>query len=221
LRRGAAVVLATACVAFLLVAATAGAALLEPVTITATAPEPQIVAGTPFKLEVAVEAEAGALAIAAQPLRVRVKLAPECGGSFAGTAGPAVLEQTLPAPGAGPYKQLINGKATAASAGTDVVCAFLEDAQERQFATDTEEEVTVLAAGAVKQCTTVTKQLQKAKKNLKRLEHRIAKVKKQVKKAHGAHRKALVRKLHKLRAHERKAKRRRQAAARKVAGVCA
>lgn len=221
MRRGAAVVLG-GLAALLIVAATAGAALLEPVTITATAPEPQIVAGTPFKLEVAVEAEPGTLDIAAQPLRVRVKLAPECGGSFAGTAGPAALERTLPAPAAGAaYKQSVSGKVTAESAGTEVVCAFLEDAQERQFATDTEEEVTVLAAGAVKQCTAATRQLTTAKRKLKRLEHRIDKVKKQVRSAHGAHRKALVRKLHKLRAHERKAAKRRKAAARKVAGVCA
>lgn len=221
-RRGAAVVLGTACAVLLAVAATAGAALLEPVTITATAPEPQVVAGAPFKLEIAVEAEAGTLAIAAQPLRARVKLAPECGGSFAGTAGPAAFEATLPAPGAGAYKQLISGKATAAAPGTEVVCAFLEDATERQFATDTEEEITVLAAGATtRQCTAATKQLTVAKKKLKRLEHRIKKVKKQVKKAHGAHRKALARKLHKLQGHKRKATKRRKAASRTVAGACA
>jgi hypothetical protein len=221
LRRGAAVVLG-GLAALLVVAATAGAALLEPVTITATAPELQIVAGTPFKLEVAVDAEPATLDIAAQPLRVRVKLAPECGGSFIGTAGPAAFEQTLPAPAAGTaYKQLVSGKVTAASAGPEVVCAFLEDATERQFATDTEEEVTVLAAGAVKQCTAATNQLTTAKRKLKRLGHRIHKVKKQVKKAHGAHRKALVRKLHKLQTHKRKAAKRRKAAARKVAGGCA
>jgi hypothetical protein len=220
LRRGAVVVLG-GLAALLLVPATAGAALLEPVTITATVAEPQIVAGTPFKLEVAVEAEAGTLAIATQPLRARVKLAPECGGSFAGTPGPAVLERALPAPGAGAYRQLVTGRVTAASAGTEVVCAFLEDATERQFATDTEEEVTVLAAGAVKQCTTATRQLKTAKKKLKRLEHRIHKVRKQVKKAHGAHRKALVRKLHKLQQHRHKAAKQRKAATRKVTGACA
>jgi hypothetical protein len=220
LRRGAAVVLG-ALAAFLATAAGAGAALLEPVTITATAPEPQIVAGTPFKLEVAVEAEAGTLDIAARPLRVRVKLAPECGGSFAGTAGPAAFEQTLAGPPAGAaLKQMLTGKVTATTPGTEVVCAFLEDATERQFATDTEEEVTVLAAGAVKQCAGATKQLRTAKKKLKRLEHRIHKVKRLAKKADGAHRRALVRKLHKLRQHRRKAAKRRQAAARKVAGVC-
>jgi hypothetical protein len=219
LRRGAAVVLG-GLAALLVVAATAGAALLEPVTITATTPEPQIVAGTPFKLEVEVEAEPGTLDIAALPLRVRVKLAPECGGSFIGTAGPAAFEQTLPAPAAGAYKQLVSGKTTAASAGPEVVCAFLEDATERQFATDSEEEVTVLAPGAVKRCTAVTKKLKTAKRKLKRLEHRIHKVKRLVKKADGAHRKALARKLHKLQQHKRKAAKRRKAAARRVAGVC-
>jgi hypothetical protein len=221
LRRGAAVVFGTACAALLILAAVAGAALIEPVTITATAPEAQVEAGKPFKLEVAVEAEAAALDIAARPLKVRVKLAPECGGSFAGTAGPAAYEATLASPPAGAaLSQTLSAKVTAPSPGTEVVCAFLEDATERQFATDTEEEVTVLPAGAVKQCTAATKQLQKAKKSLKRLEHRIKKVKRQVKKAHGAHRKALARKLHKLRAHKRKAAKRRQVASRKVSGVC-
>ena len=60
-----------------------------------------------------------------------------------------------------------------------------------------------------------------AKRKLKRLEHRIDKVKRLVKKADGAHRKALARKLHKLQAHKRKAAKRRKVAARKVAGVCA
>lgn len=221
MRRGAAVVLGglAACLA---IAGGAGAALLEPVTITATAPEPQIVAGTPFKLEVALEAEAATLDIAARPLRVRVKLAPECGGSFAGTAGPTAFEQTIAGPPTGAaLKQTLIGKVTATTPGTEVVCAFLEDATERQFATDTEEEVTVLAPGAVKQCTAATKRLQTAKKKLKRLEHRIHKVQRLIKKADGAHRKALVGKLHKLRQHQRKAAKRRQAAARKVAGLCA
>jgi hypothetical protein len=206
--------------ALLAFGATAGAALIEPVTVTATAPE-TVTAGTPFPLEVAVEAEPGTLGIAAQPLRVRVKLATECGGSFAGTPGPTALEQTLPAPGAGTYTQKVTGKVTVASPGTDVVCAFLEDAQERQFATDTEEEVTVVSAtAATHQCTAATKQLTVAKRKLKRLEHRIHKVKKKLRHARGAHRKALARKLHKLRVHKRKAAKRRKVAARNVAGVC-
>jgi len=217
LRRAAAVALG-GLAALLALAGGAGAALLEPVTVTASAPETAIVR-TPFKLEVAVEAEAETLAIAAQPLRVLVKLAPECGGSFAGTEGPAALEATLPAPGAGAYSQTVTGKVTAASAGTEVVCAFLDDAQERQFATDTEEEVTVLSRGAARQCAAGRKRLKASKRQLKRLERRIHKVKRQLPHAQGAHRKALAHKLRVLRAHERKVLKRRKAA-RKAVAAC-
>jgi hypothetical protein len=229
LSRGAVAVLG-GLAALLAFAGTAGAALLEPVTITATAPDPRVVAGSPFELEVAVEAEAGTLDIAAQPLRVRVKLAPQCGGSFIGTPGPAALEQTLPTPAAGAaYRQLVSGKVTVASPGEEVVCAFLEDAQERQFATDTEEEVTVLAPGAAapgtptqaaKSCTSATRQMKTSKRKLKRLEHRIHKLQKKLRKAHGRHRRALTHKLHKLRVHKRKAAKRRRAASHKVTRVC-
>ena len=201
---------------------TAAAALLEPVSVTATAPE-TVTAGSPFRLEIAVEAEAGALDIAAAPLTLGVKLAPECGGSLAGTAGPAVLEKTLPNPVAGtPYAQTVTGQVTATGTGTEVVCAFLQDAQERQFATDTQEEVAVTPAGATDahQCTAATMQSKVAKRKLTRLEGRIKKVKGKVRHAKGAHRRALVRKLHKLRAHERKAKKRRKAGAHQVAAVC-
>lgn len=219
MRRTAAVLLGTLA-AMSALAATSSAGLLEPVTIEAAAPE-KVAAGSQFKLEVAVEAEAGALAIAVGTPRVQVKLAPECGGSFAGTEGPTALEQTLPAPGSGAYKQTVSGKTSVPGPGTYAVCAFLDDGQDRQFATDTEEEVTVLSgSAAARLCTAATRQLESAKRRLKRLEHRIHKVRRQVKHAHGAHRRALVRKLHKLQKHKRKAAKRRKAAARRVAGVC-
>jgi hypothetical protein len=208
-------------VAALALGATAGAALLEPVTIAAEAPVTATV-GTPFKLEVAVAAEPGALAIAAQPLRVQVKLAPQCGGSFVGTPGPTALDQQLPAPGAGAYSQTVSGKVTASAAGTDVVCAFLDDAQERQFATDTEAEVTVRAAGAGggPQCAAARKKLKGVKRKLKRLDVRIHKVRRTLRHSHGAHHRALARKLHKLKIHKRKVIKRRKRAARAVAGAC-
>ena len=214
--------------ALLLVGATAGAALLEPVTVTATAPG-AVEAGKPFKLEVAVEAEAGALDIAAAPLTLGVKLAPECGGSLAGTAGAPVLLKTLPNPTAGAaYSQTVTGQVTASAAGTDLVCAFLQDSQERQFATDTGAEVNVLAAGGggggaggtTKHCTTATKELKAAKRNLKRLDHRIAKSKRKLRHTHGAHRKAIARKLHKLESHKKKVQKRRKAAAKQATKVC-
>lgn len=206
--------------ALLLLAGTAGAALLEPVTVTATAPE-TVTAGSPFKLEVAVEAEAGTLDIAAAPLRVRVKLAPECGGSFAGTPGPTALEQVLPNPVAGAaYSRTVTGQVTASGTGTDVVCAFLEDSQERQFATDTEEEVNVMSPATARRCTVATKELKVTKRKLRRLQKRIHKARGKLRQAQGAHREALARKLHKLRVHERKLAKRRKAAARTVGTVC-
>ena len=118
----------------------------------------------------------------------------------------------------------MTGQVTPSGTGTEVVCAFLQDTQERQFATDTQEEVSVVAAGGspttANGCTAATKQLKVAKRKLKRLEARIKKVKRKLRHAKGAHRKALSRKLHKLRAHERKAKKRRKVTAHQVGAVC-
>lgn len=202
----------------------AGAALLEPVAISAGAPE-SVEAGKAFQLEVAVEAEAGALDIAAMPLTLGVKLAPECGGSLAGTADPPVLQKTLPNPTAGAaYAQTVTGRVTATATGTDVVCAFLQDAQERQFATDTGAEVTVVAAGAggdtAGRCSTVTRKVEAARRSLRRLDHRTAKVRRALHRAHGAHREALSRKLHKLTTHRKKAQKRRRASVGELGEAC-
>jgi len=195
------------------------------VSITAEGPEYANV-GTPFNVEVKVEAEAGTLAIAAQPLRAQVKLATRCGGSFAGTEGQTALDQQLPAPGSGPYSQTVTAKVTPSTTGKFVLCAFLDDAQERQFATDTEAEVNVAAAGAVPiagtatQCTAAKRQLTLIKRKLKRLELRIKKVKRKLRHVHGRHHKALAHKLHTLKVHKRKALKRRKRLEHTVAGVC-
>jgi hypothetical protein len=211
LRRG----LAAACVAVALLApstataATGGPALLEPVAISASAPQ-AAVAGTPFALQVAVEAEAGALGIAAAPLRVRVKLAPECGGSFAGTAGPTAFEAPLPVPvPTGAYFQTFTGQVTEGGTGTETVCAFLEDAQERQFATDTEAQVEVVAgtggsSAAGRQCQGATQRMHVLGRNLKPIAKRIAKAKHHLRHAHGKAHKKLARKLRKLRKQKRR-----------------
>ena len=230
MRRGPAA--ATAAVAaLLLVGTSAEAALIEPVSVTATAPK-TVSAGSQFALSVAVEAEAGALDIAAAPLTLGVKLAPECGGSLVGTPGSAVLERTLPGPTAGAaYAQTVTAQVTAPAVGTDVVCAFLQDSQERQFATDTEAEVNVVpgsgtsgatAGGATTGagCAAATGRLKAAKRGLRRLDKRIQKVKRKLRRAHGRHHEELARKLHKLKAHRRKVLKRRRAAARTVATVC-
>lgn len=201
-------------------AAPGGATPLEPVTVTANAPE-TVEAGKQFNLEVAVEAEAGALDIAALPLTLGVKLAPECGGSLAGTPGSPVLEKVLPNPQAGAaYSQTVTGTVAAPAVARDVVCAFLQDTQERQFGTDTEAEVNAVPAGALHQCTTAEARRKAARRSLKRLNRRIRRTKRKLHHAHGAHRTALQRKLRKLRAHRRKVRKRERAATRQVTTVC-
>ena len=209
--------------ALALMAGTANAAL-EPVSITANAPA-TVTAGVPFKLEVAVEAEPGALDIAAQPLLLGVKLAPECGGSLIGTPGAPVLERTLPSvPAGSAFDGSFAAEVTTGASGTEVVCAFLQDSQERQFATDTEAEVTVLTASAAatqeRRCTAATNQLTTLRRSLKRLDKRIAKARRRLHHAHGRSHKALKHKLRKLRAKRRKLAKRRRRSARTIAGTC-
>ncbi|HEX6456057.1 MAG TPA: alkaline phosphatase family protein, partial [Solirubrobacterales bacterium] len=158
-------------------------ALEEPVSVAATAPA-FVTAGTPFPLSVEVKAEPGALDIAAQPLRLRVRFAPECGGSFAGTEGPTAIDRLLPAPQPGSaYDAKVAVRARIGTLGPEIACAFLEDSQERQFATDTEEEFTVVSAACAA-----------AKRKVARLRHRM--------------RKASERRRHHLRKRLRKARRR-------------
>jgi hypothetical protein len=215
----------------LLIPATATAnSLSEPVTITADAPA-SVTAGAPFDLTVAVEADPAALGIAAMPLRVRVKLAPECGGSFAGTPGPAAFEATLPNPvPAGPYAQTFTGRVTAPTPGTETVCAFLEDAQERQFATDSVAQTEAVASaagaggggnqGAPRACPAATRKASAAGLDLKRLQKRIQKLRRAEHKAHGKHRRRLAKRLRALRRKERALRKRSRAAAHVVAGSC-
>jgi hypothetical protein len=144
-----------------LVAAIAGAALLpavaaaqeEPVELTVSAPQ-VVAANKPVKIRVTVTADPGALDIAAQPLRLRVALEPECGGSFAGTSGPRVIDREIPAPAAGASYSFVGRAHPKAHRpfGPETVCAFVEDSQERQFATSTETVVDVSKA-----CTRATR----------------------------------------------------------------
>jgi len=141
----------------------------EPVTVTAQAPN-AVASGAHFRLALAVAADAGALDIAAQPLRLRVAIAPECGGSFAGTRGPTALDRVLPAPSPGvPYATRAIARPRVGRPGEETVCAFLEDAQGRQFATDTEETFRV-----VPPCAVANRRLIAARRALRRLRSRIA-----------------------------------------------
>ncbi len=189
-----AVLLLAALGVVLLAAQPAVATLDEPVSVTAQAPE-TVAAGTAFPLRVDVAAEAGALDIAAQPLRLRVRFAPECGGSFAGTEGPTAIDRVLPAPAPGAaYAQSVSVRAKLGAPGPETVCAFLEDADERQFATDTEATVTV-----VPPCPAARRKVGKLKVRLARIDRRLRKLRRAMHEADGARRRHLAKRIHKLR----------------------
>jgi hypothetical protein len=196
--------------------ASAGADFGEPVTVTATTPG-TVTAGASFPLIVEVEAAAGALDIAAQPLHLRVRLAPECGGSFAGTEGPTAIDRALPSPATGSaYATKVTGSATLGETGTETVCAFLEDAQERQFATDTEETLTVVPAA----CGASTQRLASLNRRLRRVERQLARAHRQRHRASGHRRRALRRRIGKLRKRRHFLQIRKRRAARDAALAC-
>ena len=100
----------------------------------------------PLEVTVAVTADAGVLDDATAPLRIRVKLAMECGGSFSSTPGTVLIDRPLsPQPVTGrAYSAQAAGAGRPASYGVDTVCVFLEEEGDgRQFATDTSDQVDV------------------------------------------------------------------------------
>ncbi|MDX6603611.1 MAG: phosphatidylinositol-3-phosphatase, partial [Solirubrobacterales bacterium] len=188
---------ALAIAAGLLAAAQPAAAneLGEPVTVTAEAPS-VVVAGTSFRIKADVAADPGALDIATQPMRVRIRLAPECGGSFAGTEGPTVVDRVLPAPSPGAaYQASVGGEARLGATGPETICAFVEDSDERQFATDTEAGLTVVSPA----CYALNEEIASVRRRLARLRKRIAHLRHLRRHATGKHRRALTRRIRALR----------------------
>jgi hypothetical protein len=100
----------------------------------------------PLEVRVKVTADAGVLDTATAPLRIRVKLAGECGGEFAYTPGVVLLDKRLgPQPATGqPYAATASGSGRPNRYGVQTVCVFLEEeGDDRQFATDTSDQVDV------------------------------------------------------------------------------
>ncbi|HEY2638064.1 MAG TPA: hypothetical protein VGI54_11780 [Solirubrobacteraceae bacterium] len=148
------------------------AALAEPVDLSVHALK-RVGEKTPFKVSVGVRADAGALDIATAPLRLRVRLAPECGGTYGGTTGPKVMDRRLaPAPVAGrPYAARLTGTGKVPKVGTYAVCAFLEEkGDSRQFATAVDTTVKVVVS---KRCTAARKKVKRLQAKL-RHSHRSA-----------------------------------------------
>jgi hypothetical protein len=100
----------------------------------------------PLQVKVGITADAGVLDTAIAPLRIRVKLASECGGEYAYTPGVVLLDKRLkPQPATGePYRATATGSGKPNRYGVQTVCVFLEEqGDDRQFATDTSAQVDV------------------------------------------------------------------------------
>lgn len=130
----------------------------------------------PLSVTVGVSADPSVLDTRTAPLRIRVKLAGECGGEFPDTSGTTLLDQQLsPQPAAGqPYAASATGSGKPSAYGVQTVCVYLEEeGDNRQFATDTSEQVVVS-----KPCTTsaarydrVVRMLARARRRLRRDRH--------------------------------------------------
>lgn len=93
--------------------------------------------GAQLRVSVAITADAGALDASAA-LWLRVKLAPECAGTWTGTPGTVLLSRRLsPQPSTGlPYSSVMSGSGRPARVGVQTVCVWIEQqGDDRVFAT--------------------------------------------------------------------------------------
>jgi hypothetical protein len=118
-------------------------------------------------ITVQVSADAGALDPATAPLRLQVKLASECGGTYQYTPGTVLVDRRLsPQPTKGqPYSATVKGGGKPTAFGAQTVCVFLnEEGDNRTFASDQSTLVNVS-----KPCTTKATRYDKARRALRRL----------------------------------------------------
>ena len=103
----------------------------------------------PLSISVGITADPGVLDGSEGPLRMEVKLAPECGGTFQTTPGTTLLNAALsPQPATGKaYAGAVKGAGRPTAYGVQTVCAFLEDTDiGRVYANDESTQVTVSQA---------------------------------------------------------------------------
>jgi hypothetical protein len=116
-------------------------------------------------ISVRVSADPGVLDNAATPLRVEVRLAAECGGSFETTTGTVLLNRALnPQPALGhAYSATVSGAGRPSAFGSFTVCAFLEEqgSGHRMYADDTTNQVEVSQP-----CTAAAARFDRARKAL-------------------------------------------------------
>jgi hypothetical protein len=125
----------------------------------------------PLPVTVQISADPGALDVAGAPLRIRVKLAGECGGTFDGTTGPVLLDKQLnPRPVYGhAYATTMTGSGKPNAYGVQTVCAFLEEqGDSRMFANDSSTQVNVSQP-----CTVSAARYDHARKALRKAERRL------------------------------------------------
>lgn len=144
-------------------ASLAGADSFTPVTLS-IAVTPVARAAAPLKVTVGVKADPGVLDTGEGPMRVEVKLAPECGGDFQHTAGVTLINLALsPAPTTGKaYAGSVTDRGRPLAYGVQTVCAYLEDSTVgRVYAND--ESVTVNVSSV---CTTAGRRYDRAARGL-------------------------------------------------------
>jgi hypothetical protein len=125
----------------------------------------------PLSVQIGVSADPGVLDTAEGPMVIGVKLAGECGATFATTPGPTLLHQQLePQPATGrAYSATAHGSGRPTAYGTQTVCVFLEDADVgRVYANDESEQVDVSRA-----CTAAGARYDAARQALTRAQRRL------------------------------------------------
>jgi hypothetical protein len=144
-------------------------------------------------ITIQVSADSGMLDLATSRLRIRAKLASECGGTYEFTPGVVLLDKPLsPQPVLGhAYSATFRGSGKPAAFGQQTVCVFLDESNDqRTFASDQSTLVDVS-----KLCTTRAHRYDKAHRALVRARHHRRahphRFKRAKRKAARAHRRAL------------------------------
>jgi hypothetical protein len=170
--------LATAVAGCALFAAAAGADSFTPIRMTVNV-TPIARAHVPLRTSVTVSADPGALDVAQGAVRIGVKLAVECGGSFETTPGVTLLDAPLtPQPQDGKaYTGMATGSGRPPLFGSQTLCVFVEDSGVgRVFANDESGLVDVS-----RPCTTDASRYDAAEKALKAAQRRLRRTKRAAK----------------------------------------
>jgi hypothetical protein len=138
----------------------------------------------PLPVTVKVSADAGVLDTATSPLRMRAKLASECGGSFETTSGVVLLDKVMsPQPSTGhAYQGTARGSGRPTAYRSGMVCAFLEEQGDgRVYANNTDNPPGVTVSP---RCTQAAARYDSARAALVRAERRLTHAKTQQARTH-------------------------------------